>query len=408
MENLTQSQLIRKEAIERYFDKKEEPKTIYKSLGRTKGWFSKLITKCRKHQRKKVIQGFSKAPHKVWNKIDEEIITKVVEIRKKLRKNEGENRYQYKGAIAVQIALEDENYQGHIPSISTIKKIIRERDKITQPKKGKRKKSGRYYPLLRPTLKNEVHQLDLVGPRYIKNDGLVYMVNIVDVVSFQAGMEIERNKSASALEKTLIGHWTKEAIPRYLQMDNEAAARGGMYHERSMGRIIRLCLYLDVEVVFIAESSPWMNGTIESFNNRTGEVFWEQEEFKNRQHMLEERVIWIDNHNRYQERTRGKLKSIPLRRLPNVSNIPKKLPISEGKIHFIRYVKENKEGHGIVKVLNEEIKIPEGYIKEYVWITIDTKQEELKAYYQQKEYQSRRLIKQIKYKLREPVVKGLT
>ncbi|HJH25583.1 MAG TPA: hypothetical protein C5S37_08995 [Methanophagales archaeon] len=40
-------------------------------------------------------------------------------------------------------------------------------------------------------------------------------------------------------------------------------------------------MYLGIEVVFIAPSSPWMNGSIENFNNWFGAKFWDKKTFTN-------------------------------------------------------------------------------------------------------------------------------
>jgi 5-methylcytosine-specific restriction endonuclease McrBC regulatory subunit McrC len=42
------------------------------------------------------------------------------------------------------------------------------------------------------------------------------------------------------------------------------------------------------------------------------------------------------------------------------------LPIPEGKVHFIRQVKEN----GTISVLNEDFDVGESLVHEYVWATI--------------------------------------
>ncbi|HZK55110.1 MAG TPA: hypothetical protein VFC84_13060 [Desulfosporosinus sp.] len=46
-------------------------------------------------------------------------------------------------------------------------------------------------------------------------------------------------------------------------MDNSASFIGDMIHPRHFSRIVRLCLHVGVEPVFIASGKPWMNGKIE-------------------------------------------------------------------------------------------------------------------------------------------------
>ena len=75
------------------------------------------------------------------------------------------------------------------------------------------------------------------------------------------------------------------------------------------------------------------------------------------------------------------------------------LSITEGKVHFIRQVK----GDGTISVLNENFDVGESLAYEYVWATIDTKQEQLKVYYQEKNAEEADLIKIYQYMIGENV-----
>ncbi len=44
---------------------------------------------------------------------------------------------------------------------------------------------------------------------------------------------------------------------------------------------IRLCLYLQVEIVFIPPGEPWRNGVVEKFNDVYDKLFFRQQQFKN-------------------------------------------------------------------------------------------------------------------------------
>ena len=53
--------------------------------------------------------------------------------------------------------------------------------------------------------------------------------------------------------------------------------------------------------------------------------------------------------------------------LNNSLKIPlRKLPLTKGKIHFIRMV----DNDGKISVLNEAFKVGKEFISEYVWVTI--------------------------------------
>ena len=75
------------------------------------------------------------------------------------------------------------------------------------------------------------------------------------------------------------------------------------------------------------------------------------------------------------------LEAIPHRKLPEDFEIgADSISITEEKVHFIRLVK----GDGTISVLNEDFNVGESLVYEYVWATIDTKQEQLKVYYREK------------------------
>ncbi|HDN65336.1 MAG TPA: hypothetical protein ENF23_03425 [Methanosarcinales archaeon] len=71
------------------------------------------------------------------------------------------------------------------------------------------------------------------------------------------------------------------------------------------------------------------------------------------------------------------------------------MPITEGKVHFIRQVKEN----GAISVLNEDNDFDKSLVYEYTWATIDTKQEQLMIYYREKNEEEVSLIKIYEHKV---------
>jgi hypothetical protein len=177
----------------------------------------------------------------------------------------------------------------------------------------------------------------------------------------------------------LLDCWTKNAIPNYLQMDNGASFIGDLIHSRHFSRIVRLCLHLGVEPVFIAPSKPWMNGTVEDNNCDFGGKLWEREQWTDLEHIRDEAKIFLMRHNNRQDWKCRKTDpdAIPHRKLPEDFEIDaNNLPITEGKVHFIRQVREDRT----ISVRGEDFDVDESLAYEYVWATIDTKQELRKVY----------------------------
>ena len=151
----------------------------------------------------------------------------------------------------------------------------------------------------------------------------------------------------------LLGCWTENAIPNYLRMDNGASFIGDVIHPRHFSRVVRLCLRLGVEPVFIAPSKPWMNGAIENFNGDVGAKLWEREQWTDLEHIRGAAKLFLMRHNNRQDwkYREADPEAIPHRKLPEDFEIDaNNLPITEGEVHFIRQVKEN----GTISVLNED------------------------------------------------------
>lgn len=96
----------------------------------------------------------------------------VIETRKDLEKNP----YAQIGAFNINWYLKQE---GEIPpSLATINRIIKRNNLVH--KRTKYSPKGVNYPSLAITRSNYLHQLDVVRPRYLKENGRFYSVNIID------------------------------------------------------------------------------------------------------------------------------------------------------------------------------------------------------------------------------------
>ena len=406
-EEFSKDESKRIEAINQHL-KGENPTKICTSLGKSRVWFYKWLKRYQdigEKSRKKWFREESRAPINVHRKTDSKIESIIVHVRESLVEGKDEDtKYRCIGAEEIQFRMHELQHQEDmIPSLSTIKRIIKRNKLVIQKKKRYvRCKSQKRYTLLDPTKINEVHQIDFVGPRHIEGYGSMSSLNLIDVVGRRAHIQQYVSRSMNCVTEFLLKHWTK-GIPRYLQMDNGAYFIGGLIHLRHFSRVVRLCLYFGVEPVFIAQKKPWMNGSVEDFNGDFGENFWEREKFKNLEHAREEAKIFLKHHNNRQKWKQRKknLEVMPICKIPkdlktNVDN----LPLTEGKVHFIREVTEK----GFINVLNEDFFVDESLSYEYVWATINTKEEKMYIYHREKGAKEARLVKFYEYKISNEVV----
>jgi Integrase core domain. len=169
--------------------------------------------------------------------------------------------------------------------------------KVNKQERHKRVKSKKRYTILNPTKIDEMHQIDWVGPRFIRGYWAISSLNLIDVVSNQVHIEQYVAKSTDNVIAFLIRYWNDNAIPKYLQVDNGMCFIGDFRYPRKFSRFIRLCLHVGIEIVFIAPSSPWMNGSIENFNAWFGAKFWEEETFVSLEDIRTRSKHFVSQHN---------------------------------------------------------------------------------------------------------------
>lgn len=100
-------------------------------------------------------------------------------------------------ADAIQYKMNELGFlEDMIPSESTIKRIVKKHNlKVNKRERYKRVKSKKRYTILTPTRIDEMHQMDFVGPRFIRGYGAVSSLNLIDVVRDQVHIEQYAAKS---------------------------------------------------------------------------------------------------------------------------------------------------------------------------------------------------------------------
>lgn len=389
------------EAIKRYIEG-ERLTDICNSLGKSKSWLIKWLNRYKSGSEDWYKEKFRKAKFHP-NQIDQSLENAVVKIRNSLMEESGDTtEYGFLGAEAIQFKMEKLGYDPSvIPSVSTIKRIIsRNKLRVNKKERYKRVRSKGRYTILKPEYIDEVHQMDFVGPRHIKGFGPINSLHLKDVVGHQVAGNQYIAKSMDNVMAFLLRYWKQHPLPKYIQTDNGMSFTGDFSHPRTFSRYVRLCLYLGIEVVFIAPAKPWMNGVIERFNKDFDRLFWNREKFTSLKDIQTKFKVFIDSHNKFiawKDRA-GVLESIvPNRKIARNFKIDvNNIPLVSGKVHFIRMV----DGKGNISVNNETFHIGEEYIGEYVWATIDIGEQSLVVFYKD-EKMSVHKIYQLDYRIEE-------
>jgi len=227
--------------------------------------------------------------------------------------------------------------------------------------------------------------MDFVGPRYIKGNGKFYSLNIIDLYSHNVFIESQRTKEDHQVASSLLKCWKTVGIPDFLQSDNELSFRGSNRYPRSLGLVLRLCLFYGIQPVFIPAREPWRNGVIESFNDTYNKKFFRRQWFPSyaafkRQSKHFQR--FHNTHHRYRC-LKGKtpievLKKEcfkPVRLGPN-TKLPKIDYIPDGTIHLVRFVRSDRK----LDIFGEKFEISKELVYSYVRAAIVTDVHQLQVY----------------------------
>ena len=187
---------IRKTAIKRYIGG-EKPKSIYTDLNRSKKWFFKWLKRYQSGDNN-WYKDQSKAPKMSPRRISETDKQRIIEIRKRLEAE----RFAQTGASAIKWELSKSGFK--FPADRTINRVLKREGLI---KKTPYVPQGVEYPYFKEALDfNNIHQADLVGPRYIKGDGKFYSYNVMDLFSHRVYI-IEKPKG-----KNSIGYFSNKRL----------------------------------------------------------------------------------------------------------------------------------------------------------------------------------------------------
>jgi len=219
--------------------------------------------------------------------------------------------------------------------------------------------------------------MDLVGPRYIKDDGRFYALNVIDLFSHEVYTEAQRTKEDSHVCQGLLRCWKTIGIPDYLQLDNALNFRGSNRYPRSMGMVIRLCLSYGVHPIFIPIGEPWRNGVVERFNNTYDKRFFRRQWFSSYAVLKQQSRNFQRFHNKHHRysclkgKTPFEMKQAegftpitvrPGSKMPDLSFIP------DGNISLVRFIRSNRQ----LDIFGERFEVSKDLVYSYVRAQIVT------------------------------------
>ena len=199
----------------------------------------------------------------------------------------------------------------------------------------------------------------------------------MDIFSHQVYIESQRTKEDRQVASSLLRCWKAIGPPDFLLLDNELSFRGSNKYPRSPGLVIRLCLYFDVQPVFIPIREPWRIGVIEKFNDTYNKKFFRRQWFNSYFHLKRQSKNFQRFHNKHHRYSCLKGKT-PLEVIRNSNFKPvtiganTKLPqldeVPDGNIILIRFIRSNR----LLDIFGEKFKVSKNLVYSYVKAVIVT------------------------------------
>ena len=365
---------------------------IARKVQRSRRWVERWISRYEPDARTTSLQDHSRAPKHIPWAYPERIKRMVTQIR--VAGERGKRvKYQYALVSAQAIYYEMRELGiSPLPTPDTMHLWLKQAGRIRE--RRSRKPPNPTYPLLPCQTVNDVQELDFKGPLYLQDHShKYYLVALRDKLSKKTALCALANKSMDAILDFLVDAWQKLGCPKRLKMDNCLDFRGSNRHPRSPSRLMRVCLDLGVQPVFIPLREPWRNGVVENLNGLLGRFLFRTHTFETEKqlHQAVRRMETTINTTHRLPALQGKTPQeftakAKLRYPPaHYDWRTRDLRLLKGNVTFIRLVR--KSGR-ITVTANDKFLIGKKYKSQYVLANVDVAKKKLHVIRQAKHLKS--------------------
>jgi transposase InsO family protein len=371
-------------------------KYICSALGRSTFWFHKWW---RRYLESGVegLYDLTRANHHIAQRISAELERSILSIRRRLQAHATPaTRYSLVGADAILAELKGLGVQP-LPSVRTVERVL-QRNGLTAPRIRLAPLLPRQqYPGPQARASNDLHEVDLVGPIYLKGRQKRYYIWVgKDVFDGAVCLRLAYSRRMDEVLGFLGECWKDLGLPEQVQLDNARELAGWGPSARTLSRVIRLCLRFGVGPVFIPKGEPQFNGGVENFNGWFQPRLFDRRftrpgDLRRELARLQEAVNTQHVHPRLGGQTPAQhRRGLRLRRLPASFVVPTgRQKLSAGRVTFIRRVSVA----GTVTVLSQSYRVGKRHRGLYLRLVVDTGRGMLTAYL------NGRVLKRWPYKL---------
>jgi len=356
---------------------------ICAAVGRSEVWFHKWWGRYLQAG-PEGLYDLTRANHHVAQRLSPELERTILSVRRRLQAHATPaTRCSLLGATAIVAELKSLNIRP-LPCERTIERVL-ERNGLTAPRVRLAPLLPRQeYPGPQARASNQLHEVDLVGPVYLKGRSHRYYIWVgKDAFDGAVCVRLANSRCMDEVLWFLGECWKDLGRPEQVQLDNARELSGWGPAARRLCRVIRLCLRFGVEPVFIPEREPQCNGSVENFNGWFQPLLFERRfqrpgDLRRELARLQEAVNTQHVHPRLAGQTPAQhRRGLRLQKLPTSFVVPtERQPLAAGRVTFIRRVSVA----GTVKVLSQSFRVGKTHRGLYLRLVVDTGRGWLTAY----------------------------
>jgi putative transposase len=255
----------RKEAMRLYYYQHLAKAELCRRLRCSRPWLDRWLDRYHPDNVAISLSDQKAGPKQARSPWSPEIHRQVLEMRR-ARNERTQWPYALIGAQAIHYELQALR-SPEIPPVRTIHRWLVAGGLVQREPAAPTKHESKPIPLPQASAVNDVQQLDLKGPVYLRGSGHKYYLPVLrDRYSRRCAIGVLNSKEAQGIVNFLVASWVWLGLPKYMQIDNALELRGSNKYPRSFGRVVRVALDLGVEVVFNPPNEPWRNGGVEWYN----------------------------------------------------------------------------------------------------------------------------------------------
>jgi hypothetical protein len=368
---MSQSNVDERETAIHLLRSGRSPAQVAEELHRSLAWVYKWRDRFFEHGDWHDLQDRSRAPKHTPGKLPNSVRQAICRVRSELEAEAKQpGKLSYIGAPAIRAGL-DKLKIHPLPSLSSIERTLRATG-MTHPHSSNTAAEV-IYPHLAPTQPRQLTQVDIVT-HYLPGGACIACFNAIDVVSrYPFGEQYATRRSQDAVD-FLIRAWQSLGIPDFTQVDNEGCFSGGFSHPGVLGKVARLALFVGTQLVFSPLYHPESNAFVERFHQDYNQNVWDKVELATLADVHQHSPGFFEayRHSQHCSALAGRCPAevhfeAPALCLPADFQLPKRLPITAGRIHFMRLVNQARK----IGLLNLDWEVTQAEPGQGVWATLE-------------------------------------